>query len=186
MPPSKYTVLISNGMLGTSRYVGTFDDKIAAEAYALEEAARSRKFASFEVWTGTPTRPGRATNFHVQGPKGQPFGQVQMSVNRSTTHVTHKASPCRNHNRPKVPRPSRRRSSFLEASSSRACHFGSSPITMTDLRSCSRYSQKMLRSISRRAGRACCSLVRTGSELQFQARAASDRKVARCVVMRER
>ena len=66
---SKYTVLVNNAMLGTSRYVGTFDDKIAAEAYALEEAARSRKFASFEVWTGTPKQPGRATDFHVQGTK---------------------------------------------------------------------------------------------------------------------
>ena len=64
---SKYTVLVSNSMLGTSRYVGTFEDKIAAEAYALEEAARSRKFASFEVWTGTPKQPGRATNFLVKG-----------------------------------------------------------------------------------------------------------------------
>jgi len=65
----KYTVLVSNSMLGTSRYVGTFDDKIAAEAYALEEAARSRKFASFEVWSGTPRQPGRPTDFLVQGTK---------------------------------------------------------------------------------------------------------------------
>lgn len=64
-----YTVLVGNSVLGTSRYVGTFDDKIAAEAYALEEAARSRKFASFEVWTGTPKQPGRATDFHIQGTK---------------------------------------------------------------------------------------------------------------------
>jgi hypothetical protein len=64
---SKFTVLVRNTMLGTSRYVGTFDDKVAAESYALEEAARSRKFASFEVWTGTPKQPGRATDFLVQG-----------------------------------------------------------------------------------------------------------------------
>ena len=64
-----YTVLVTNSMLGTSRYVGTFDDKIAAEVYAMEEAARSRKFASFEVWTGTPNKPGKATNFLVQGTK---------------------------------------------------------------------------------------------------------------------
>lgn len=66
---SKYTVLVTNSMLGTSRYVGTFDDKIAAEVYAMEEAARSRKFASFEVWTGTPKQPSRATDFIVQGTK---------------------------------------------------------------------------------------------------------------------
>lgn len=66
---TKYTVLVRNSALGTSRFVGTFDDKIAAEAYAVEEAARSRKFASFEVWTGTPRQPGRATDFMVQGTK---------------------------------------------------------------------------------------------------------------------
>ena len=65
----KYTVNVLNSMLGTSRFVGTFDDKIAAETYAVSEAARTRKFVSYEVWTGTPRQPGRATDFTTQGTK---------------------------------------------------------------------------------------------------------------------
>lgn len=66
---AKYTVNVMNAMLGTARFVGTFDDKIAAETYALSEAARNRKFASYEVWTGTPQKPGRPTGFTAQGAK---------------------------------------------------------------------------------------------------------------------
>ena len=67
--PTKYTVLVANNMLGKSRYVGTFDDKIAAETYAVSEAARTRKFVTYEVWTGTPQKPGRPTEFVTQGTK---------------------------------------------------------------------------------------------------------------------
>jgi hypothetical protein len=67
--PAKYTVLVRNGALGTSRYVGTFDDRIAAETYAASEAARTRKFVSYEVWTGSPRNPLRPTDFTVQGTK---------------------------------------------------------------------------------------------------------------------
>ena len=67
--PTKYTVNVVNSMLGTSRFVGTFDDKIAAETYAVGEAARARKFVTYEVWTGTPRQPGRATTFVTQGTK---------------------------------------------------------------------------------------------------------------------
>lgn len=67
MTSTKYTVLVSNAVLGTSKYVGTFDDKIAAEAYALAEAARTRKFASYEVWTGTQKQPGKPTSFKISG-----------------------------------------------------------------------------------------------------------------------
>jgi len=67
--PAKYTVHVANSMLGTSRFVGTFDDKIAAETYAVGEAARTRKFASYEVWTGTPRQPGRPTGFVTRGTK---------------------------------------------------------------------------------------------------------------------
>lgn len=69
MTSGRYTVNVVNGMLGTARFVGTFDDKIAAETYALSEAARSRKFATYEVWTGTPSKPGRPTGFAAQGTK---------------------------------------------------------------------------------------------------------------------
>jgi hypothetical protein len=66
-PSTKYTVLVRNGALGTSRYVGTFDDQIAAETYAASEAARTRKFVSYEVWSGTPKNPRKPTDFVVQG-----------------------------------------------------------------------------------------------------------------------
>lgn len=66
---TKYTVNVRNGMLGTSRFVGTFDDKIAAETYAVSEAARTRTFVSYEVWTGTPQKPVRPTEFVTKGTK---------------------------------------------------------------------------------------------------------------------
>ena len=56
-------------MLGKARFVGTFDEKVAAETYAVSEAARTRKFVSYEVWTGTPLQPGRPTGFVTQGTK---------------------------------------------------------------------------------------------------------------------
>lgn len=68
-PPTKYTVNVMNGTLGTARFVGTFDDKVAAETYAVEQAPRSRTFVSYEVWTGTPRQPGRPTGFVAKGTK---------------------------------------------------------------------------------------------------------------------
>jgi hypothetical protein len=56
---SSFTVLVKNAALGTSKYVGTFGTQEEAEGYATKEISRSRKFASFEVWTGTPKKPGR-------------------------------------------------------------------------------------------------------------------------------
>ncbi len=67
--PTKYTVNVVNNLLGKSHFVGTFDDKIAAETYAMSEAARTRKFVSYEVWTGTPRLPGRPTGFQTTGTK---------------------------------------------------------------------------------------------------------------------
>ena len=67
--PAKYTVLVANTVLGKSNFVGTFDDKIAAETYAVSEAARTRKFVTYAVWTGTPQKPGRPTDFVTQGTK---------------------------------------------------------------------------------------------------------------------
>jgi len=55
----KFTTLQRNEMLGRSHFVGTFDDQITAQAYADAEAARARKFATWEVWTGTPKAPGK-------------------------------------------------------------------------------------------------------------------------------
>lgn len=64
-----YTVNIVNNLLGKSHFVGTFDDKISAENHAVSEAARTRKFVTYEVWTGTPRHPGRPTGFQTQGSK---------------------------------------------------------------------------------------------------------------------
>ncbi len=55
----KFTTLQRNEALGSSRFVGAFDDRVTAQAYADAEASRSRKFATWEVWTGTPRAPGR-------------------------------------------------------------------------------------------------------------------------------
>lgn len=62
-----YTVLVGNEALGTSRYVGTFESEAEAQAYATREAGRSRRFATFEVWTGKPRAPGRPTKFKAKG-----------------------------------------------------------------------------------------------------------------------
>lgn len=63
----KYTVNVVNHMLGKAHFVGAFADKIAAETYAVAEAARSRKFVTYEVWTGTARQPGRPTGFEAKG-----------------------------------------------------------------------------------------------------------------------
>ncbi len=60
MTAQKFTLLHRNAMLGTSRYIGTYVTQYDAEAYAKQEASRSRSFASWEVWTGTPDHPGKA------------------------------------------------------------------------------------------------------------------------------
>ena len=65
----KYTTLVSNETLGTSRFVGTFEDQAAAQTYAEVEAARSRRFATWEVWTGTPRSPGKPVGPLVRGEK---------------------------------------------------------------------------------------------------------------------
>ena len=65
--PTKYTVNVLNSMLGKAHFVGTFDDKVAAETYAVSEAARTHKFVSYEVCT--PRQPGRPTDFVTQGTK---------------------------------------------------------------------------------------------------------------------
>lgn len=55
-----FTVLWRNQMLGTSGYRGTFATEHDARIYRDKEAANSRSFASFEIWTGTPKKPGKA------------------------------------------------------------------------------------------------------------------------------
>lgn len=52
-----FTVLVGNELIGTSRYIGTFASQAEAQAYVDAETTRSRKFTTFEVWTGTPRAP---------------------------------------------------------------------------------------------------------------------------------
>ena len=51
---AKFTTFVRNELTGTSKFVGTFDDLITAQAYANVEADRSRKFATWELG---PRRP---------------------------------------------------------------------------------------------------------------------------------
>jgi hypothetical protein len=64
-----YTVLNKNSLLGKSHFMGMFDSFDKAKAYAEIQAERSRQFASFEVWVGTPKNAIKPTKFEVQGTK---------------------------------------------------------------------------------------------------------------------
>lgn len=65
----KFTTLKRNEARNTSDYEGTFDDLISAQAYATTEAGRSRKFATWEIWTGTPQSPGKPVGPVTRGTK---------------------------------------------------------------------------------------------------------------------
>jgi hypothetical protein len=54
-----YTVLVKNSVLGSAKYVGSFPTEEDATLFAQGEAARSRKFASYELWTGSAHQPGK-------------------------------------------------------------------------------------------------------------------------------
>lgn len=47
----KFTVLVANSLLGSSRFVGAFDSEDEAREYIARERKRARSFASFQVWT---------------------------------------------------------------------------------------------------------------------------------------
>lgn len=64
-----HTVLEQNSILGTSHYRGEFDDANKAIDYAERQANRSRKFVTFQVWTGTAKRPGKFTGVEYKGVK---------------------------------------------------------------------------------------------------------------------
>lgn len=74
-----FTVLVKNSMLGSSKYVGTFENKEDAEEYANKEASRSRKFASFQVWTGTPKKPGKEVGDAINGHAGAKTEELEES-----------------------------------------------------------------------------------------------------------
>lgn len=54
-----FTVECRNELLGKAHNTGTFDTFEAADEYARGQAARSRKFATFQVLSGTPKNAGR-------------------------------------------------------------------------------------------------------------------------------
>lgn len=57
-PPMRYTTLNRNEVLGTSRFIGTFETLDEARDYAKLQASRVRSFATYEVYHGTPKNPG--------------------------------------------------------------------------------------------------------------------------------
>jgi hypothetical protein len=63
----RWTMLESNSLLGSSYYRGVFESEAEAVTYASQQASRSRKFASYEVWTGTAQRPGKPTKLIFVG-----------------------------------------------------------------------------------------------------------------------
>lgn len=75
-----FTVYVRNSMLGSAKYVGTFDSKEEAEDYAKKEASRSRKFASFQVWTGTPKKPGKEVDDAIDGHAGSKIEEKRSCV----------------------------------------------------------------------------------------------------------
>lgn len=61
----RFTVEIHNELAKHWQYRGHFGSEAEAVAYAKQEAGRSRKFAVFTVFTGTPKNPGKAVKGHV-------------------------------------------------------------------------------------------------------------------------
>jgi hypothetical protein len=53
----KFTVSVGNEMLGSRRFVGVFDAPGDAEDYAAREIGRTRRFVTYELWTGTAQQP---------------------------------------------------------------------------------------------------------------------------------
>lgn len=67
---TSWTVEVYNGALKNLRYVGAFDSKGEAEAYAKKEAKRTRPFMKYVVYTGTPKAPGKAVSDPIKGAAG--------------------------------------------------------------------------------------------------------------------
>lgn len=66
----RWTVYEKNGIAPSlSGWRGTFETLEEAQDYAILQAARSRKFMVFEVWTGTAHKPLSRTQYAVQGQK---------------------------------------------------------------------------------------------------------------------
>ena len=64
-----YTVLTINNALGTTHFCGKFDTIEEAADYARTQAERSRSFAEFVVYLGTPKNWDQATDRRFKGTK---------------------------------------------------------------------------------------------------------------------
>lgn len=62
-----WTVEVVNEALKNGRWVGTFSSLEEATAYAEQEAKKSRKFATYQVCTGTPKKPGKPVGEKYRG-----------------------------------------------------------------------------------------------------------------------
>ena len=64
-----YTVLVNNEALGKSHFCGTFATLEEACQYAEAQANRSRSFAEFVVYLGTPKNWDKPTGQQFRGKK---------------------------------------------------------------------------------------------------------------------
>ena len=64
-----YTVQVYNALLKSTRYVGTFATLQEAAEYVVSQAARSRSFARYQIFTGKPRDP--------MDPVGEPVNGTQ-------------------------------------------------------------------------------------------------------------
>lgn len=63
----RFTVHERNEMLGTTKFVGTFDTREDADSYVRREAPRRRSFATMQVWSGVPKAPKAPVGELVRG-----------------------------------------------------------------------------------------------------------------------
>lgn len=69
-PNDTFTVYKRNETTGHASYVGTFTSQVDAQAYVDQQIAQSRKFVTFEVWTGTPRAPRKPVGPQARGLHG--------------------------------------------------------------------------------------------------------------------
>jgi hypothetical protein len=69
-PDDTFTVYERNELTGHAGYVGTFASQADAQAYVDRRVTQSRKFATFEVWTGTPRAPRKPVGPQARGLHG--------------------------------------------------------------------------------------------------------------------
>lgn len=65
-----FTLLVVNGMTGKSSYEGTFSSAEEARENAASRAKQMKKFMAFELWTGTPDKPGKFVEYLLGRKKG--------------------------------------------------------------------------------------------------------------------